>query len=292
MTKLLPDHYAEADFFLANVLNAAPKDDVHSMEHPLFTLSKKPDIQIRRYEHNGNTLEIQPGLVGMPSIWDKDIIIFLASQITEALNRGRSDAKNRRVHFRAYEYFVATNKEGSGKDYAALRDGMDKLAAQRIKTNIATGDGSTRVRENFGIIDGWRIIEKSATDSKMIAIEVVLSEWLHAAIQSHEVLTLHRDYFRLSGAIDRRLYELARKHCGKQPKWTIGLDTLHKKVGSTAPLKRFRASIKQRVKDNLLPQYKITYDEERDTLTFTNTDPQVQLRQLGIPYDPHSKKSS
>lgn len=282
MSKLLPIRWAEADFFVADIFDASPKDDVHSMEHPLFTLSKKPDTTIRRYEHNGNTIEIQPGIVGMPTIWDKDILIFIASQASEALNRGRPDAKNAVVHFRAYDYFVATNRRHDGKDYAALREGLDRLAAQRIKTNISTGKGKTRVVTNFGLITGWQIIEKSSTDSTMIAIEVGLSDWLHNAIQAREVLTLHRDYFRLSGAIDRRLYELARKHCGKQPKWSISLENLHKKSGSSASLRRFRQSIKAIAAEDVLPTYRMSFDVEADLVTFTNSDQGAFIGQLGL----------
>lgn len=61
----------------------------------------------------------------------------------------------------------------------------------------------------------------------MVAIELVLSEWLYRAILGREVLTLNRDYFRLSGELERRLYELARKHCGHQSRWTISLPVLH-----------------------------------------------------------------
>ena len=50
----------------------------------------------------------------------------------------------------------------------------------------------------------------------MIAIEVTLSKWLYNALQAHEVLTVHRDYFRLQKPLERRLYKLARKHCGHQ----------------------------------------------------------------------------
>ena len=280
MSKLLPDRWAHTDFFVADLIGASPKDDVHSMEHPLFTLSKKPDTTIRRYEHNGNELEIQPGLVGMPTIWDKDVVIFLVSQAIEGLNRGRTDANERVVHFRAADYFMATNRRGSGADYATLRGALDRLSAQRIKTNIATGDGTKRIRENFGIIERWKIIERSPTNSEMIAIEIQYGEWLHAAIQSREVLTLNRDYFRLSSSIERRLYELARKHCGKQPSWAIGLVLLHKKSGSAAPIPRFRAAIKALVKDDSLPDYTMTFDEGADKLCFTSRDPRKQLLQL------------
>ena len=280
MSKLLPDRWANADFFMADIMGASPKDDVHTMEHPLFTLAKKPDTKIRKYEHNGNELEIQPGLVGMPTIWDKDVIIFLVSQAIEGLNRGRSDANERVVHFRAADYFIATNRKGSGRDYQTLRDALERLAAQRIKTNIATGDGKTRIRENFGIIERWKIIERSPKDSQMIAIEIQYGQWLHAAIQGREVLTLNRDYFRLSSSIERRLYELARKHCGKQATWTVSLEVLHKKSGSSALIRRFRAAIKDLAKDNSLPDYSMTFDDAADQLTFSNRDPRAHLRAL------------
>jgi hypothetical protein len=41
--------------------------------------------------------------------------------------------------------------------------------------------------------------------------------------QGKEVLTLHRDYFRLRKPLERRMYELARKHCGQQATWSICL---------------------------------------------------------------------
>ncbi len=88
-----------------------------------------------------------------------------------------------------------------------------------LKTNIKTGGQKTR--EIFGIIERAKIVEKSPDDERMVAVEVTLSEWLFNAIQAHEVLTIHRDYFRLRKPLERRLYELARKHCGHQTMWSI-----------------------------------------------------------------------
>ncbi len=64
----------------------------------------------------------------------------------------------------------------------------------------------------------------------MVAIKMTLSEWLYNAVAAREVLTLNRDYFRLDGGLERRLYELARKHCGQQTKWAVRMELLHKKV--------------------------------------------------------------
>src|SRR5215467_15496134 len=86
--KLVPDRHPNRDFFIADILDWALKDDRHSMEHPMFSLSKKPDRRIRRYEHNGNSLTVAPSAYGLATIWDKDILIYLISQIVEGLNQG------------------------------------------------------------------------------------------------------------------------------------------------------------------------------------------------------------
>ena len=278
MAKLLPDRHPTRDLFVADILHASPKDDVHSMEHPLFAVSKKKDNAIRRYEHNGNAIEIAPGFHGMPTIWDKDVLIFAASQMVEGLNRGREDAKERIVRFRAYDYFIATNRATSGAQYDRLQAGLDRLAGMRIKTNIMTG--KVRIKENFGIIDWWRIVEKSADDSKMVAIEMQLSQWMHNSIQAKEVLTLHGDYFRLTGSLERRVYEIARKHCGNQPVWSISEENLYKKSGSTDALRNFRQALRAIVADNKIPDYAIEYDEERRMVKFKTRDPAKLIAHL------------
>ncbi len=60
MKKLLPDRHPNRDFFIADILDAVPKDDLGSMGHPMFSLSKNRDTSIRTYEHNGNKIEITP----------------------------------------------------------------------------------------------------------------------------------------------------------------------------------------------------------------------------------------
>ena len=91
-----------------------------------------------------------------------------------------------------------------------LKMALNRLAGAPINTDIETG--GERIQEGFGIIDWWRIIEKSPLNKRMVCIEIKLSDWLYRAVLSHEVLTLDRDYFRLDGALERRVYELCRKH--------------------------------------------------------------------------------
>ena len=267
---LLPERRHQMDFFVCDIFDAMPKDDMGSMEHPMFTLSTKPDHSIRHYEHDGNSVTIAPGAYGLATIFDKDILIYCISQLVEGLNRGREDV-GRAVRVTAYDLLKSTNRPTAGVGYERLVAAFKRLEGTRIETNIKTN--GTRIREGFGTIDKWRIVEKSPTDNRMVAVEITLSDWLYNAVLAREVLTLNRGYFRLRKPIERRLYELARKYCGHQDKWTVGLGLLQKKCDSRGSLREFRRSIRQIVKHQHLPDYRLMYWEDRDQVRFYNRAP-------------------
>ena len=164
------------------------------------------------------------------------------------------------------------------------------MAGTRITTDIRTG--GLRVKEGFGIIDRWKIVER-ASDERMIAVEITLSEWLYNAVQAFDVLTIHPDYFRLRKPIARRIYELARKHCGRQAQWTIGLPLLLDKSGSRGSIYEFHEAIKGLAKTNILPEYRITVSAERSVadvkVTFYTRDP-TRLINVFIDRTARSKK--
>jgi plasmid replication initiation protein len=267
---LLPDRHPVKDFFVADVLDWALKADRHTMEHPMFSLSKTPDRKERHYEHQGRAVTVMPSSRGIATIWDKDILLYCISVLVDGLNRGR-DNLSRTVRLKAYDLLVTTNRSTGGDHYKRLEAAFDRLAGTRIKTNITTN--GIRVREGFGLIDNWKIIERAPGDGRMVAVEVTLNEWLYNAILAHEVLTLNRGYFRLDGGLERRLYELARKHCGNQTKWIIGIDLLHKKSGSVGPLKRFRELLRKIAASDSLPDYRMNYDGDGNKVTFYTKDP-------------------
>ena len=45
---LLPDRHPNQDFFVCDILDAVPKDDMASMEHPVLSLSTQPDTRLRQ----------------------------------------------------------------------------------------------------------------------------------------------------------------------------------------------------------------------------------------------------
>jgi plasmid replication initiation protein len=86
------------------------------------------------------------------------------------------------------------------------------------------------------------------------------------------VLTLHPHYFRLRKPIDRRVYEIARKHCGKQASWEISLEALQQKCGSDDVLRNFRVAIRTLAKGDHLPDYAVRFDETTDKIKFLNRE--------------------
>lgn len=263
---LLPDRHPQHDLFICDVADAVLKDVMQHMEHPFYSLSKKPEMAVRRYDHNGNWVEIKPSYKGLATIYDKDILIYCISQIMHKIREG--EAVSRRVRINTHDLLIFTNRGTAGKDYAALVEAIDRLSGTRISTNIRTGEEEQY--DTFGLIDAASIRRKHGLDGRLLWCDVELSNWVFNAIQAQEVLTLHKDYFRLRKPIERRVYEIARKHCGRQASWTIGLDTLLKKSGSKSSLKEFRRAVRHLVEYDHLPDYNVRFDEDTDNVTFTN----------------------
>lgn len=265
---LLPVRHPNQDLFICDILDAIPKDDMASMEHPVFSLSTKPDRNIRRYEHKGTIIDIVPSGIGLATIHDKDVLIYCISQLVAKMNRGEQPSRKVRLH--AYDLLVATNRQTSGEGYRLLGDALTRLRGTTIRTNIKTGgEEETRV---FGLIEEASISRKTF-DGRMQDIEVTLSEWVYRSVISKNVLTLHRDYFRLRKPLERRMYELARKHCGQQGEWSIGLDLLQKKCGASSPLNVFRALVKKVCAHDAdhqhFPDYAVSFGAN-DKVTFRN----------------------
>ena len=263
---LLPEKYPQQDLFICDVADAVLKDIMPQMEHPFYSLSKKPDTSIRRYEHNGNWLEVVPSVKGLATIYDKDILIYCISQIMAKINNGEEVSK--RVRINSADLLRFTNRGVSGRDYMALQEALERVRGTTITTNIRTGDEEQI--DTFGLIESSSIRRKFGLDGRLLWCDVTLSDWVFNAIKANEVLTLHRDYFRLRKPLERRVYEVARKHCGQQASWKISVELLLKKSGSQSPKKQFRYLLKELVSNDHLPDYRVELDIENDNVTFIN----------------------
>ncbi|WP_226584174.1 replication initiator protein A [Acuticoccus sediminis] len=239
-TALLPQRHKEPDLFVCDILDATPKGDRASMEHPLFSLSVKKDMTPFDYRRGEVGLRIVPAAEeGRANIFDRDILIYVLSQLMAAKEEGRPIG--RRVRICAYDLLKATNRHTSGQAYGTLRRALVRLQYTQIHTNIH--DHGISAWRQISLITDATIVKEDET-GRMLDVELELGEWLVKAVENNNVLTLSRDYFQLRKPLERRLYELARKHCGQQAEWKIGLVTLKEKCGSNSTDKEFKRLIK------------------------------------------------
>lgn len=266
--KTLRPRKHEIDFFIADEVEISSfRDEMASMEHPFFAL-KGGDKDTRRYKSGNTTVVVAPNAeYGMATVFDKDVWIYSISKLQESINNNKPISRN--VCFTPYDFFVTTNRTISGRTYKELERSLERLAGTRITTNIVYSN-EKQESIGFGLIDGWHIFDEKKGKLDIGMVEVTLPEWLYQALYKKKMLKISPDYFRIRKAVDRRIYEIVRKHCGNQWEFNISLEKLHLKTGSTANKAEFKRMLKNLAKANDLPDYKIRYDAERDVVVFNN----------------------
>jgi plasmid replication initiation protein len=144
---LLPERHPQHDLFICDVSDAVLKDVMPQMEHPFYSLSKKPETTIRRYEHNGQWIKVTPSVKGLATIYDKDILIYCISQIMAKIKKGEQVSPRVRINSR--DLLVFANRGTAGKDYEALQESIERLAGTVIVTNIERSRYRGGVRSRF-----------------------------------------------------------------------------------------------------------------------------------------------
>lgn len=272
MTTLKPKkHDSQIDFFIADEVDLFSfRDEITSMELPFFAL-KAGDTNDRYFENGNTKLSVKSTSAGIATIFDKDIWIYAISKLQQAINNG--EKVDREIYFTPYDFLVTTNRSTSGQAYKDLGKTLDRLRGTVIKHSSISKDGDTIKVETFGLIQDYLILENKKGNLEVGMIKLILPEWLFKKLENKEILKINIDYFRIRKAIDRRIYEIARKHCGNQYECSISLDKLHSKTGSSATKQKFKFNIKQLAKENKLPDYQVILDPDRDVVVFKNRNP-------------------
>lgn len=231
-------------------LKDAPwKLDLASLEHPIFALTAG-DMNVFIYKHNDCTITVNPGTKGRATMHDKELWIYCIARLIQLKNQGQPVAKT--VRFSAYNFLKCTGRGVSGRAYRRMGEMLARLTGTRIETNLESS--GKKQRGFFGLVDAAKISELDGA----VAVEVTLPDWLMRSIDSLKVLTLDREYFNLRSPLTRRIYELARKHCGSQQRFKISMRLLQKKSGSVSSLREFRSAIKKLVETRELPGYRVS----------------------------------
>jgi len=263
----------QLDLFRALPGDLAPRDAQDLMAYPFFSLAKSK--RLAPIDFKAGSIVIRVEAVpehGMATIWDADVLIWAASQIVEARDAGLRPS--RLMGTTPYEILNFIGRGVSLRDYDRLKAALDRLQSTTIATSIR--QPTERRMHRFSWINEWK--EKADSRGRPLGLELIVPDWFYAAVLDDAlVLTIDRAYFDLTGGLERWLYRLVRKHGGRQEfGWSFDFIHLHAKSGSLSPLKHFAYDLRDIVRRQALPGYRLTIEQPTsgpDRLSFAPTDP-------------------
>ncbi len=269
---------AQLDLFVGAGGNIAARDAQDLMAWPFFSLAKSKRVRPIDFRMGDVTILVEATAEhGMATIWDADVLIWVASQIVEARDAGR--ATSRLIAATPHEILAFTQR-GTGKaSYERLKAGLDRLQSTTIATSIRqrSSPNGARRRHRFSWINEWK--ERIDGSGRALGIEMIIPDWFYeGVIDQALVLTIDPAYFALTGGLERWLYRIVRKHGGKQKGgWSFDFPHLHLKSGALSPMKRFAFELRGIVRRQALPGY---------ALGIEHAHGRERLRFVPIPVDP------
>ncbi|MCX5724399.1 MAG: replication initiator protein A [Nitrospirae bacterium] len=250
-------------------LHGAVKNDRRMMVWNFFSLdTSRSRTETIRYQDGDVSIEVRAGPMGMATMADKELLIYIASLMVEKMNRGETPGQV--FTFTAHDFFRVCGTAAAGSAYDRIKGALDRLQGTQVRTNIETG-GEGR-DEWFSWIKAARLdYRRTASGKKMLkSVTVELCDWLHRAILKDTlVLTYDRKYFELT-PMERRIYEIARAHCGHQRGFRMNLEKLRLRVGVESDLRRFKYDLKKIADAGKIPEYGIIFKGDPASLEVKN----------------------
>jgi plasmid replication initiation protein len=265
--KTFPSERDQLELFRALPGDLAPRDAQDLMAYPFFSLSKSHRVIPIDFRMGEVTIRVDTAEHGMATIWDAGVLIWAASQLVEARDRGLRTSQL--MTATPYDLLTSIRRGTSAHDDHRLKAALDRLQSTRVATTLR--QPSARRPHRFAWVNEWKACADSNGHSP--GIELIIPKWFYAAVLNDAlVLTIKRAYFQLAGGLERWLYRIVRKHAGRQPGgWCFEIAHLHLKSGSLAPLKRFAFELRSIARRQPLPGFRLAMEVSpfgRHLLTF------------------------
>ena len=255
------------------------RDLMDMMEVPFLALSKNRKSPIL-YESKDGTRKVKVSRhTGhhLASIYDWDIVLFVASKMQRILNE-MSDIPPRTMVVPRHELLKSIHRTNGKKTDKDLESSLSRLQLTGIETTIRNED--YKYKAGFGFLDSWGYTKRK--DVKEISI--TLSQWLYDGICAKgSLLKVEPSYFDLTSGLKRFLYRTARKHVGNNEKgWWLTIEDLYKKSGSEGSLKLFKSRLKKIVFESKIPDYYMECIEEngKEKVLFKKHNFQDNIQEL------------
>jgi len=247
-------------FQLDSPLTGEIRGERSLMAFPFFALSKNAWMKPLAYATPDVSIEVRPSARGVATIYDKEIVLYIASLMATKLDQGAPVSQD--FIFTAHDLFSVTGANHSARSYARLSDALERLQGTQIRTNIeAGGEGE----EGFFSWLSEARLQYARTrqgEKRLKAVKVRLCDWLFRAIlRDRQVLDYAATYFQL-GPIERRIYEVARSTCIEGEALEIDLRTFRLQIGFQNHLSNFRIAMRQIAAADAIPDYHLELIED------------------------------
>jgi len=245
----------------------AIRDAQDLMAYPFFSLAKTKRITPIRFRAGTLAIDVEAtSQFGMATIWDADVMIWAASQLVEARDRGLPTS--RLMVVTPYEILTFGRRGTSVRAYNRLKAALDRLQSTTVATSIR--QPTERRLHRFSWINEWT--ERADAAGRPLGLELVLPDWFYRGLLDDGLfLTIDAKYFELTGGIERWLYRLVRKHAGRQSAgWRFDFRYLHAKSGSSANHRNFAIDLRTLVARQAVPGYHLSVQRSgtREELQF------------------------
>lgn len=242
-------------FYLDSPLYGEVRGERSIMTFPFFALTKTVQMKPIEYKFGDVSIEVHPGAGGVATIYDKEIVLYIASLMLAKIDKG--EFVDGAFTFTANDFFRVTGTSQSSRSYDRLSDALERLQGTQIRTNIEAGGEGEDGFFSWLSEAKMQYTRGKNGERRLKAVKVRLCDWLLRAIEKdRQILSYHHDYFKL-GPIERRIYELARSHCPDEEAYEVDLETLQRQVGSQDTATRFKHALKKFAEADDLPEYQL-----------------------------------
>ena len=272
-----PQDDAQLMFFVPTIYDAPLKDDVNLMDVAPFSLSKRANKGVIKYELKDCLITVEGGAEsGLATVFDYDIFLNMVSYLAEEVQQvRRAEAKGLRPTLPPKVYRPSAahilkfcRRSDGGKSYEDLEAALDRLSNTTIKVVNLSG-GKRRAVDSRPMIGGYSVVSRTGAN-KIDTVEITIPDWVYKSVVTTDtripLLTLHQDYFLISSGLGRFIYRLARKAAGKDEAH-YSVKELHKRSGSAQEARKFAYDLREfvtRTQAFPMPDYDLSLEDGKD----------------------------
>ncbi len=121
-------------FLLDSPLQGEIRGERSLMAFPFFAFAKNAWMKPLTYDHATVSIEVRPSASGVATIYDKEIVLYIASLMAAKLEAGEHVEQD--FVFTVHDLFSVTGSNHSARSYGRLSEALERLQGTQIKTNI------------------------------------------------------------------------------------------------------------------------------------------------------------